>query len=371
MIKKTIICLAVLIEMSTVSAETRWIPQNYTSIQQAIDQSNDGDVVIVSPGHYIENISFRGKDIVVRGTNPQDWVIVEATIIDGNNSGSTVTFDCNESKTAILTGFTITGGKGSFMDNEWPYVKKSPWGGGILCNEASPTITHNIIRNNDVIGADQIGNGYQPKGGGIACHGGEAIITHNIIHNNNGYDGGGLHLEGNPLVQNNLIYDNTAPWGGGVDIQGGRLINNTIAANAPGNVYLAGPSSAINNIICNARSGIGLFLWGHDTWEDLLACVEVVEYNNIWGNPYNCVFRNSQTNTDLSGVMGNMSVNPCFVDPNHHDYHLVSNSPCIDAGDPNSPIGAEPFPNGGVINLGAYGGTSEASASQNGDSRCD
>jgi len=38
-------------------------------------------------------------------------------------------------------------------------------------------------------------------------------------------------------------------------------------------------------------------------------------------------------------------------------------SPCIDAGDPMSPIGNESFPNGGRINMGAYGGTAEASKS--------
>ncbi|MEN6578956.1 MAG: right-handed parallel beta-helix repeat-containing protein [Phycisphaerales bacterium] len=43
-------------------------------------------------------------------------------------------------------------------------------------------------------------------------------------------------------------------------------------------------------------------------------------------------------------------------------------SPCIDAGDPNSPIGDEPFPNGGRINMGAYGGTTEASKSYFGES---
>ena len=42
-------------------------------------------------------------------------------------------------------------------------------------------------------------------------------------------------------------------------------------------------------------------------------------------------------------------------------------SPCIDAGDPNSPIGHEPFPNGGIVNMGAYGGTSEASKSYVGE----
>jgi hypothetical protein len=38
-------------------------------------------------------------------------------------------------------------------------------------------------------------------------------------------------------------------------------------------------------------------------------------------------------------------------------------SPCIDAGDPKSPTGGEPEPNGGRINMGAYGGTAEASKS--------
>jgi len=42
-------------------------------------------------------------------------------------------------------------------------------------------------------------------------------------------------------------------------------------------------------------------------------------------------------------------------------------SPCIDAGDPNSPIGYEPSPNGLRINMGAYGGTLEASMSLTSD----
>ena len=46
-------------------------------------------------------------------------------------------------------------------------------------------------------------------------------------------------------------------------------------------------------------------------------------------------------------------------------------SPCIDAGDPNSPIGLEPFPNGGYINMGAYGGTSEVAGDINGDCKVD
>jgi len=46
-------------------------------------------------------------------------------------------------------------------------------------------------------------------------------------------------------------------------------------------------------------------------------------------------------------------------------------SPCVDAGDPNSPVGLEPFPNGGRINMGAYGGTTEASKSYFGEPVCE
>ena len=102
---------------------------------------------------------------------------------------------------------------------------------------------------------------------------------------------------------------------------------------------------------------------------------------------------------------GNVDADPLFAnlgywDPNNTpddpyddywvegDYHLQSQggrwdpnsatwviddvtSPCIDAGDPNSPIGLEPFPNGGYINIGAYGGTAEASKSYFGEPLCE
>ena len=85
---------------------------------------------------------------------------------------------------------------------------------------------------------------------------------------------------------------------------------------------------------------------------------------------------------------GNINTDPCFADPCNGDYHLKSQagrwepssqtwvqdavtSPCIDAGNTNSPIGLEPFPNGGRINMGAYGGTAEASKSYFGQQTCE
>jgi len=51
---------------------------------------------------------------------------------------------------------------------------------------------------------------------------------------------------------------------------------------------------------------------------------------------------------------------PRFVDPAGDDVHLMADSPYIDRGDPQQDVGAEPAPNGGIVNLGAYGGTAEA-----------
>ncbi|MHC4657226.1 MAG: hypothetical protein ACYS91_19745 [Planctomycetota bacterium] len=87
-----------------------------------------------------------------------------------------------------------------------------------------------------------------------------------------------------------------------------------------------------------------------------------------------------------------MDTDPCFARlgnwQTEGDYHLKSQagrwdaneerwtrddvtSLCIDAGDPVSPIGPEPFPNGGRINMGAYGAAAEASKSFFGKPVCE
>jgi hypothetical protein len=83
-----------------------------------------------------------------------------------------------------------------------------------------------------------------------------------------------------------------------------------------------------------------------------------------------------------------MSIDPNFADPDNGDFHLKSQggrwdpameswvvdtvtSPSIDAGDPSDPIGHEPFPSGGIVNMGAYGGTTEASKSYFGAPPCE
>jgi hypothetical protein len=152
-----------------------------------------------------------------------------------------------------------------------------------------------------------------------------------------------------------------------------------------------------------------------------LRCYSANNNTNSTLNLMNCILwdggdeisneGNSAITITYSGVqggwdgVGNIDKDPLFVnhgywadfndpniilvpnDPNavwfEGDYHLKSQagrydpnsrswviddvtSPCIDAGDPNSPVAFEPFPNGGIINMGAYGGTTETSKSPSG-----
>ena len=63
---------------------------------------------------------------------------------------------------------------------------------------------------------------------------------------------------------------------------------------------------------------------------------------------------------------GNIDADPMFFLPSEDgpDFHLCAASPCIDAGDPFSDYSNEPEPNGGRVNMGAYGNTWEATTSE-------
>jgi len=337
--KSILLNLALLLIATTqLMAETRRVPDDYETIQQAILESFDGDRIIVEPGTYFENIDFLGKNIVVTSTDPNDRDIVAATVIDGDGEGSVVTFNSGETSGAVLAGFTITGGYGSTISEVGSYIF---WGGGVFCYGASPTIENNIITDN--IGPIEIVGDNQALwklcyGAGIGSFMSGATINNNIIKNNSGY-AGAIFVAGDDKICNNLIYDNSAVVGGGVILFGGQLINNTIVGNDTnayalagsgpgGNVYIVSDPSfpqwqIRNNIICNATSGGGISgEGGIDT--------SMISYNNIWGNSPG----NYMELSDLTGINGNISEDPMFVDVRSKDFHLLLDSPCIDAGDP-------------------------------------
>jgi len=94
------------------------VPDDVDSIQAAIDASIDGDVIEVQEGTYYETINFGGRSIILQSTDPNDWEVVAATIINANDMGTAVTFAGTEDPNCLLSGLTITGGNyGSALDS--------------------------------------------------------------------------------------------------------------------------------------------------------------------------------------------------------------------------------------------------------------
>jgi len=201
----------------------------------------------------------------------------------------------------------------------------------------------------------------------------------------------GLYCEdvNNFVVSNNIIKNNT--WSGIRTVRSSIIVrNNLIFDNRVAGIFLdgacAGQNLILNNTVCNNRNEADLTLW-HGARalivNNIIGDIECSETTGLGVTIlYNDIF------VQQVGLETNIYADPLFADPNNHDYHLKSQagrwdanegrwttddvtSPCIDAGDPMSPIGLEPFPNGGRINMGAYGGTAEASKSYFGEPVCE
>jgi len=101
-----------------------------------------------------------------------------------------------------------------------------------------------------------------------------------------------------------------------------------------------------------------------------------IAYCDVYGN----MGGNYVGMADQTGSNGNISQAPLFADAANGDFHLkslcgrwapaatawvpdLSHSPCVDGGDPAAAYALEPAPNGGRLNMGAYGNTAEASRS--------
>jgi|GEM_PF-518698 len=319
MLKRLIVCGIVLLIgfFSTVNAGTYYVPDDYLTIQSAIDASANGDTIIVRPGTYMERIDFLGKSIYLQSEEGP----LSTTISNPSSGGSVVVFVNQEGPDSVLEGFTVTNGWGT----QGP--TGDLMGGGIWCYDSSPTILNNIIQIN-----------MADMGGGIAAVRTSVEIRNNVIINNGADDkGAGLMfaecLTGAPSVENNLICGNWARGSGG-GIYAGRnaqieIINNTLCENAAGIIPKNGGGISCQNIASvNIYNSV---IWGNLSTSNVYVSVgpqPTITYSDVGGG--------------FVGV-GNFDLDPVFCTGFYGDFYLSQiaagqtvDSPCVNAGDPSS-----------------------------------
>jgi hypothetical protein len=197
------------------------VPEDFKTIQAAIDSSRNRDTVLVAPGRYYENVRFNGRSIVLtsRFALTHDVADIARTLLDGSrprhaDTATVVTIADGEDSTTVLQGFTITGGAGTvWFDAAGHELFRE--GGGVLCDLSSPTIQFNRIEGNS---ASAVGKGQRSAGGGgIRCGFAEPTIQNNVIRDNTGRYGAGIVLfHSASVVRNNVIAENV----GGEDFGG-------------------------------------------------------------------------------------------------------------------------------------------------------
>ncbi|MBW8036507.1 MAG: hypothetical protein FVQ79_13000, partial [Planctomycetes bacterium] len=126
---------------------------NYNNIQAAIDDSSNGDIIVLErityEGEGNRDIDFDGRKITLQSLDPSDWDDVASTIIDCQGTASDphrgFYFHNGETANSVVSGITITGGYASDTNGD-------SWfdGGAIAINGSSPTIANCIIKDNGV-----------------------------------------------------------------------------------------------------------------------------------------------------------------------------------------------------------------------------
>lgn len=315
--------------------------QRYDYLQHAISDADSGSEIVVPAGVYQEQIDFVGRAVTVRSTDPADPAVVAATVLQSD--GHVVTFAEEETAETVLDGLTITGGnRGIYFSGASPTVRRctvtnNERSGMLLVNRSRPLLAQCDIVANAGPGIEM----WIPTD--------RRTVRHSL-----------------PTLQNCLIAGNS---GSGI-LSGQAQINNcTIVENFGAGILSVAPEIANSIVRDNDRAGAGVQIGDERA---------VVTYSNIEGN---------WPGTD------NLDVDPAFVTAGQWtedgwvagDYHLQSQgyrwdsqtgqwvsdavtSPCIDVGDPAAALldeattmAGDPAVINERINLGAYGGTTQAS----------
>ena len=354
--------------IAPVSPFTNWLTAA-ANIQDAVDASVAGDLVLVTNGLY----ALGGRDVfgsnrvaVTSAITVQSVNGPAATLIKGLTNGLNVrcVFLTNG---ATLAGFTLTNGSSggsaggvltvslnnSTISNCWIIGNSAPSGGGGSGGSFyNCTITGNYGYN----GGGGVANGTlynclvssNSAGNGGGCNSGTAYNCR-FIGNTAGNGGGGY----NGSFQNCLFTGNVAngTFGGGAAYQS-TLVNCTVVANQCTSFSGGTVGGALN---CGAI--ISSIVYNNTSFSH----ASTPNYSG-GGFLYNCC-----TTPLPSGGIGNFSSDPALVNPAGGDFHLQSNSPCINAGNNSYATSATDLDGNarivaGTVDVGAYEYPAPASA---------
>jgi len=324
------------------------VPTDQSTIQAGINAASNGDTVLVAKGNYNETINFNGKNIVVAShfLTTQDSFCIDETIIQAPVGSCVVIIENGETPEARLVGFTLTGGTGNLVGG-------IPHGGGLYCNNASPTLESLRIKEN--VASGMTGG----VGGGIYFENSTSLVTGCWITNNESNYGGGIRCNGADItLQNSFIQDNFA-----VQAAGGVMFLSCPAPRIEGCVF-TGNSSIYGGAIANNNSNLVINkttffhnsgLYGGSVNMEGMANTAIINsilwqnaqqsgtINEIYFSFGNCSL--IATCSDILGgeagitgtgninwLDGNMDIYPEFSDTTIMDLSLPETSPCIDAG---------------------------------------
>jgi len=272
--------------------------------------------------------------------------IIMGNVIAGNIATMGAGIHCHYQSSPVISGNVISGNIAY-----WSY------GGGIYCyNESNPVISDNVISGNMV---------FNGSGGGISCEGSSPTISGNSFVGNHAdsFYGGAIFCDfSSPEIHNNTFYANSAHGGGGIHcyvssdpiISRNLLVGNYTSDRDGGAICCNNSNPAIinNTIVGNSTGGEGGGIYCGSASD--ITIVNTILWNNT--PEQICVFTGvepSVTYCDVQGGwggLGNINEDPSFINAVLGDFHLQWGSPCIDAGDPNSPLD----PDGTVADIGAF-----------------